>query len=87
LIRSAAGHADVGGHEQLFERPIVAIASLARARCPGHRLSDDSSEPIDDLLFGAGEALADPAQHAHLPDLIAGAWTGAWRRPAFQGKR
>ena len=56
------GDADVGRDQQLFER--VDRVDVDGTRPPLRRVgeADDLVEALDDLLFGAGKTLADPAE-------------------------
>ena len=64
------GDADVGRDQQLFER--LDGLDVDRPRAPLRRVgaADDLVEALDDLLLGAGEALANAAEEAHHDDLI-----------------
>ena len=59
------GDADVRGNQQFFER--VDRIDIDRPRAPLRliRAADDFLEPVDDLLLGAGETLADAPEDAH----------------------
>ena len=57
------GDADVGRDQQLFERLDRLDVDRTRPLLRLVRAADDLVEPLDDLLLGAGETLADAAKN------------------------
>ena len=62
-------HADVGRDQQLFERVERLDVDRPRSALRLVGAADDLVEALDDLLFGAGQALADAAEDPHPGDL------------------
>ena len=65
MMRSVAGHADVGRDQQLFERLERLDVDRPRPALGRVGAADDVVEAVDDLLLGAGEAVANPAEDTH----------------------